>query len=83
MMSVKILKAPKILLAFKVGIYAYLRLKLLSFSEIEAQARIRLLEEEVALARKEKDLEENCKNKALQEVQVCLIYSVMIIFRNL
>ena len=42
--------------------------------EIEAQyARIRVLEEEVALARKEKDQEENFKNKALQEVQVSFI----------
>ena len=39
--------------------------------EIEAQyARIRVLEEEVSLVRKEKEIEENFKLKALQEVQV-------------
>ena len=42
------------------------------FLEIEAQyARIRVLEEEVSLVRKEKEIEENFKLKALQEVQVC------------
>ena len=41
------------------------------FLEIEAQyARIRVLEEEVSLVRKEKEIEENFKLKALQEVQV-------------
>ena len=39
--------------------------------EIEAQyARIRVLEEEVSMVRKEKEIEENFKLKALQEVQV-------------
>ena len=38
---------------------------------MEAQyARIRVLEEEVSLVRKEKEIEENFKLKALQEVQV-------------
>ena len=40
---------------------------------MEAQyARIRALEEEVQKVRKEKDLEETNKNKALQEVQVSI-----------
>ena len=46
-------------------------LKTCFFLEMEAQyARIRVLEEEVSLVRKEKEIEENFKLKALQEVQV-------------